>query len=144
MARTIRNIVAGKSKFSPTPGNGNSPNSPRRSSPSPSPPKRTQSEINKIVAVQIANQEANRLRRMRNAIEEAAELNRWKERVKKVRLENEARWIAAAIKKQKNQNNRLAAAAAVNLNNAKSLNKVFKNNKTVLGRLRRLVGRLRR
>jgi phage anti-repressor protein len=81
---------------------------------------------------------------MRNAIEEAAELNRWKERVKKVRLENEARWIAAAIKKQKNQNNRLAAAAAVNLNNAKSLNKVFKNNKTVLGRLRRLVGRLRR
>jgi hypothetical protein len=61
--------------------------------------------------------------------------------VQKRKLENEARRIAAAIKKQKERNNRLAAAAAANLNNAKNLNKVFKNNKTLLGRLR---ARLRR
>jgi len=59
----------------------------------------------------------------------------------KARLAAEAKRIANAIKKQKEKNNRLAAAAAVNLNNAKNLNKVFKNNKTIMARLRRLVGK---
>jgi len=58
----------------------------------------------------------------------------------KARLAAEAKRIANAIK----QNNRLAAAAAVNVKNAANLNKVFKNNRTILARLRRLGGRLRK
>ena len=47
---------------------------------------------------------------------------------KKARLEAEAKRIANDIKKQKQQN----------------LNKIFKNNKTILARLRRLGGRVSR
>lgn len=57
----------------------------------------------------------------------------------KRRLEAEAKRIANAIKIQKQRNNRLANAAAVNVKNVANLNKIFKN-KTVIGRLRRLVG----
>lgn len=53
----------------------------------------------------------------------------------KARLAAEAKRIANAIKKQKEKNNRLAAAAAVNVKNVAKLNKVFKNSKTLLGRL---------
>jgi hypothetical protein len=60
--------------------------------------------------------------------------------VEKVRLETVAKRIANAIK----QNNRLANAAAVNVKNAANLNKVFKNNKTIRARFRRLAGRLRK
>ena len=94
----------------------------------PSPPRRvpTQAELNE--------KEEARVRAKWNAMERtiAAE---------KARLAAEAKRIANAIKKQKEKNNRLAAAAAVNLNNAKNLNKVFKNNKTIMARLRRLVGK---
>lgn len=95
---------------------------------SPSPPRR--------VPNQAANEEA-RVRAKWNAMERtiAAE---------KAHLAAEAKRIANAIKKQKQQNNRLAVAAAVNVKNAANLNKVFKNNKTILARLRRLSGRLRR
>ena len=62
----------------------------------------------------------------------------------KARLAAEAKRIANAIKKQKQRNNSLAAAAAANVKNAANLNKVFKNNKTILARLRRLAGRLRK
>ena len=63
---------------------------------------------------------------------------------KKARLDAEAKRIANSIKKQKQQNNRLANAAATNVNNVKNLNKIFKNNKTILARLRRLGGRVSR
>jgi hypothetical protein len=64
-----------------------------------------------------------------------------KARLEKERLEREAKRIANAAKKLQERNNRLAAAAAANVNNAKNLNKVFKNSKTIFGRLR---ARLRR
>ena len=130
MPSYIRRVVAGEykpSKYS-SPTRRRSPNSPRRASP----PRRTwtQNEWNNELArreeVRVAN---NWIRAEQNAL------------VQKRKLENEARRIAAAIKKQKERNNRLAAAAAANLNNAKNLNKVFKNSKTLLGRLR---ARLRR
>lgn len=123
-----------KSKYERSPSRSgsthywNGPNSARYS---PSPPRRvpTQEELNK--------KEEARVRAKWNAMERtiAAE---------KARLAAEAKRIANAIKKQKEKNNRLAAAAAVNVKNAANLNKVFKNNKTILARLRRLVGRTRK
>jgi hypothetical protein len=106
--------------------------SPNRTRRSPETPRRiiTQAERNE----NNANKEEARVRANWNAMERAIT-------AEKVRLAAEAKRIAAAIKKQKERNNRLAAAAAANLNNAKNLNKVFKNNKTLLGRLR---ARLRR
>ena len=133
----IRRVVAGEykpSKYS-SPSRRRSPNSPR----SASPPRRvwTQNEWNNELARREEARVANNWIRAEHA---AAELMR-KARLEKERLENKARRIAAAIKKQKERNNRLAAAAAENVNNAKNLNKVFKNSKTILGRLR---ARLRR
>jgi hypothetical protein len=133
----IRRVVAGEykpSKYSSPRAyyRNRSPNSPRYS---PSPPRRvpTQAELNENKA---KNEEAL-VRRKWNAMERdiAAE---------KARLAAEAKRIANAIKKQKQRNNRLTAAAAANVNNAKNLNKVFKNNKTILARLRRLASRVRK
>ena len=109
-----------------------SPNSPRHS---PSPPRRvwTKNEWNNELARREEVRVANNWIRVEHA---AAQLMR-KARLEQERLENKARKIAAAIKKQ----NRLATAAAANVNNAKNLNKVLKNSKTLLSRLR---ARLRR
>ena len=130
----IRRVVAGEykpSRYSSPIRHRRSPNSPR----SASPPRRplTENELARKEEVRVQNNWIRTEQRAANMIRQAL--------IKKVRLENEAKRIAAAIKKQKQQNNRLAAAAAVNLNNAKNLNEVFKNNKTILGRLR---ARLRR
>ena len=123
----IRRVVAGEYKpsrySSPRAYYRNrSPNSPRYS---PSPPRRvpTQAELNNIKA----NNEEARVRRNWNATERAIIAN-------KARLEAEAKRIANAIKKQKQLNNHLAKAAAVNVKNVKKLTKIFKNNKTILGR----------
>ena len=129
----IRRVVAGEYKPSRYGGGRHrrySPNSPR----SASPPRRvwTQNEWNNELARREEVRVANNWIRAEHA---AAEMMR-KARLEKERLENKARRIAAAIKKQKERNNRLAAAAAENVNNAKNLNKVFKNSKTLLGRLR--------
>ena len=130
----IRRVAAGEykpSRYSSPTRHWNSPNSPL----SASPPRRplTENELARKEEVRVQNNWIRTEQRAANMIRQAL--------IKKVRLENEAKRIAAAIKKQKQQNNRLAAAAAVNLNNAKNLNEVFKNNKTILGRLR---ARLRR
>ena len=129
----IRRVVAGDYKpsrySSPRAYYRNrSPNSPRYS---PSPPRRvpTQAELN--------NNEAARVRAKWNAMERALG-------AEKARLEAEAKRIANAIKKQKQRNNRLAAAAAVNVKKVKNLNEVFKKNKTILGKLKSLAARLRR
>lgn len=133
----IRRVAGGEykpSKYS-SPTRRRSPNSPR----SASPPRRTwtaeewNNELARREEVRVAN---NWIR-----AEHAAAKQMLKVRVEKERLEREAKRIANAAKKLQERNNRLAAAAAANLNNAKNLNKVFKNNKTILGRLR---ARLRR
>ena len=129
----IRRVMAGEYKPSRYGGRHHrrrSPNSPG----SASPPRRvwTQNEWNNELARREEVRVANNWIRAEHA---AAQLMR-KARLEKERLENKARRIAAAIKKQKQRNNRLAAAAAVNVNNAKNLNEVFKNSKTLLGRLR--------
>jgi hypothetical protein len=102
--------------------------SPKRS---PTPPRRslTQAEENEYKAA-IARARVNAI--WRN-IEEAN-----KARVRAALIQkNEAKRKANLIK----QHNRLAAAAAVNV---KNVNKIFKNNKTILGRMRRLAARLSR
>ena len=127
----IRRVAAGEYKPSrySSPSRRRSPNSPNRASP----PRRTwtaeewNNELARREEVRVAN---NWIRAEQNAL------------VQKRKLENEAKRIAAAIEKQKVRNNRLAAAAAANFNNAKNLNKVFKNNKKTL--LDRLRARLRR
>ena len=134
----IRRVAAGKYKPSRYENAGSrrrSPNSPR----SASPPRHvwTQNEWNNELARREEVRVANNWIRAEHT---AAQLMH-KARLEKERLENKARRIAAAIKKQKERNNLLAAAAAANVNNAKNLNKVFKNSKTLLGRLR---ARLRR
>ena len=73
-------------------------------------------------------------------LEQAAALKIRNALVQKKKIENEARRITNAIKRQKEQNNRLSRAAAVNVKNAEKLNKIFKNNKTVLGKFKRLFG----
>lgn len=107
----------------------------------PSPPRRELTENEK------QNMEVARVRAKWNAAMERA-LADEKRRLaaeeraiaaEKARLAAEAKRIANAIK----QNNRLAAAAAANVNK-NNLKKIFKNNKTILARLRRLWGRLHR
>ena len=137
----IRRVVAGEYKPSRYGGGHHgrrSPNSPG----SASPPRRvwTQNEWNNELARREEVRVANNWIRAEQAASELIH----KARLEKERLENKARRIANAIKKQKQRNNRLAAAAAANVNNAKNLNKVFKNNKTILARLRRLAGRVRK
>jgi len=139
MPSYIRRVVAGEykpSKYSSYTSYRRSPNSPQRS---PSPPRRvwTQNEWNN----ELARREEVRVANNWIRAEHAAAKQMLKVRVEKERLEREAKRIANAAKKLQERNNRLAAAAAANLNNAKNLNKVFKNNKTILGRLR---ARLRR
>ena len=111
------------------------PNYRRQNSPSPqrspSPPRRslTQSEKNENEAAR----EYARVNRMWRNYEESA-----KAQVRAALIQkNEAKRKANLIK----QHNRLAAAAAVNV---KNVNKIFKNNKTILGRMRRLAARLSR
>ena len=99
---------------------------------SPSPPRWrivTQAEINAELARRAKAERNYRL-----------EMEAVAAREKKALLEAEARKIANKIK----QNNRLAAAAAANVNNKNNLKKIFKNNKTILSRLRHLAARLRR
>ena len=137
----IRRVAAGEYKPSRYGGGHHrrrSPNSPG----SASPPRRvwTQNEWNNELARREEVRVANNWIRAEQAASELIH----KARLEKERLENKARRIATAIKKQKERNNRLAAAAAANVNNAKNLNKVFKNNKTILARLRRLAGRVRK
>ena len=100
--------------------------SPQRS---PSPPRRslTQTDKNENEAAR----EYARVNRMWRNYEESA-----KAQVRAALIQkNEAKRKANLIK----QHNRLAAAAAVNV---KNVNKIFKNNKTILGRMRRLAARL--
>ena len=130
----IRRVVSGEykpSKYSKPHAyyRNRSPNSPRHS---PSPPRRvlTQAELNE----NKANNEEARVHAKWAAMERAIG-------AEKTRLAAEAKRIANAIKKQKQRNNRLANAAAVNVKNAANLTKIFKNNKTILARLRRLVRR---
>ncbi len=126
----IRRVAAGEYKPSrySSPRRTRSPNAQRHS---PSPPRRELTENEK------QNMEMARVRAKWNAA--IADENR-RLAVEKVRLETVAKRIANAIK----QNNRLANAAAVNVKNAANLNKVFKNNKTIRARFRRLAGRLRK
>jgi hypothetical protein len=87
----------------------------------------TQSEKNENEAAR----EYARVNRMWRNYEESA-----KAQVRAALIQkNEAKRKANLIK----QHNRLAAAAAVNV---KNVNKIFKNNKTILGRMRRLAARL--
>jgi hypothetical protein len=72
-----------------------------------------------------------------NAIWNSIERNAIKKKREALIQKNEAKRKANLIK----QHNRLAAAAAVNV---KNVNKIFKNNKTILGRMRRLAARLSR
>jgi hypothetical protein len=72
-----------------------------------------------------------------NAIWNSIERNAIKKKREELIQKNEAKRKANLIK----QHNRLAAAAAVNV---KNVNKIFKNNKTILGRMRRLAARLSR
>ena len=138
MPSYIRRVVAGEykpSKYS-SPARRRSPNSPQRS---PSPPRRvwTQNEWNAELARREEVRVANNWIRAGHVLAEKMR----KARLEKERLEREAKRIANAAKKLQERNNRLAAAAAANVNNAKNLNKVFKNSKTIFGRLR---ARLRR
>jgi hypothetical protein len=110
-------LSRGYSKFAPrVPHRSNSP----RSSPSPHRRPLTNNEFAGLEEVRVRN---NWIR-----IEQAIAAKMWAALIEKKRLAND-----------KARNNRLTAAAAVNLNNAKNLNKVFKNNKTILGRLKRLL-----
>jgi hypothetical protein len=106
---------------------------PQRSSPSPPRRSLTQADINEYKA---ANERA-RVHAIWNSIERNANKKKREALIQKKKLANEAKRVASLIKQQ----NRLAAAAAVNV---KNVNKIFKNNKTILGRLRRLAGRLSR
>ena len=107
----------------------NSPSSsPKRS---PSPPRRSLTQTYKNE--NEAAREYARVNRMWRNYEESA-----KAQVRAALIQkNEAKRKANLIK----QHNRLAAAAAVNV---KNVNKIFKNNKTILGRMRRLAARLSR
>ena len=108
----------------------------------PSPPRRELTE-NEKQNMEIARVRAKWNAAMERAIVDEKRRLAAEERAiaaEKARLAAEAKRIANAIK----QNNRLAAAAAVNVKNAANLNKVFKNNRTILARLRRLGGRLRK
>lgn len=127
----------GRSKYtqnSPTYGRRN------RSPQSASPPRRplTQDELNE----RLAQYEEARVRAKWTVLFNNLARKAEAARAEKARLEAEAKRIANAIKRQKQQNNRLAAAAAANVNNVKNLNKTFKNNKTILGKLKRLTARL--
>jgi len=62
----------------------------------------------------------------------------------KARLEAEAKRIANGIRNQTQRNNRLAKAAAANVNNMNKLKNIFNKNKTILGKLKGLAARLRR
>ena len=106
-------------------------NSPSPQSSSPSPPRRslTQEDENEYKAA-IARARVN-------AIWNSIERNAIKKKREALIQKNEAKRKANLIK----QHNRLAAAAAVNV---KNVNKIFKNNKTILGRMRRLAARLSR
>lgn len=105
----------------------NSP-SPQRS---PPPPRRSLTQ-----AEQNENNAASEYARV-NAIWNSIERNAIKKKREELIQKNEAKRKANLIK----QHNRLAAAAAVNV---KNVNKIFKNNKTILGRMRRLAARLSR
>ena len=99
---------------------------------SPSPPRWrvvTRAEIN----VELA-------RRAKAELNYRLEMEAVAARMEKARIEAEAKKIANKIK----QNNRLAAAAAANINNKNNLKKIFKNTKTSLSRLRHLAARLRK
>lgn len=115
------------------------PNYRRQNSPSPkrspTPPRRslTQAEENEYKAA-IERARVNAI--WRN-IEETNKARVRAALIQKKKLETEAKRKANLIK----QHNRLAAAAAVNV---KNVNKIFKNNKTILGRMRRLAARLSR
>jgi hypothetical protein len=116
----------------------NNPNERRHSlSPkrSPTPPRRslTQAEQNE----RNADVERARVNEEWRKFEEANKARVRAALIQKKKLENEAKRKANLIK----QHNRLAAAAAVNV---KNVNEIFKKNKTILGRMRRLVARLSR
>ena len=132
----IRRVVAGEykpSKYSSPHAyyRNRSPNSPRYS---PSPPRRELTE-NEKQNMEIARVLAKWNSAMERALADEKRRLAAQERAiaaEKARLAAEAKRIANAIKR----NNRLANAAAVNVKNSANLNKVFKNNKTLLGRLR--------
>ena len=127
-----------ESKYAPPSTHYYSPSRQR----SPSPPRWrivTQAEINAELA-RRAKAVLNYRREMEEAAaaEERARLAA-EARKEKARIEAEAKKIANKIK----QNNRLAALAAAKVNNT-NLAKIFKNNKTILSRLRHLAARLRK
>ena len=101
--------------------------SPNRTRRSPETPVRilTQEERN-------ANKEEARVRANWHAMERAIA-------AEKARLAAKAKRNANNAKR----NNRLAAAAAANVKNTKSLNKVFKNNKMILAKFMGALARLR-
>ena len=115
----------------------NIPNERRQRSPSsspkrsPTPSRRSltraeQNELNAAIARAKVNKEWHNFEESNKARVRAALIQK-----------TEAKRKANLIK----QHNRLAAAAAVNV---KNVNKIFKNNKTILGRMRRLAARLSR
>jgi hypothetical protein len=120
-----------KSKYERLDPNYRRQNSPSPQRSSPSPPRRslTQAEENEYKAAIV--------RARVNAIWNSIERNAIKKKREELIQKNEAKRKANLIK----QHNRLAAAAAVNV---KNVNKIFKNNKTILGRMRRLAARLSR